>query len=324
MEVPGLEIGEPHSGLNWQQADQIAAVPAPSGGDDVSAIPDPAEYLVDAEDASMSESAVVTESTGPTAPDAAEPTLPPVVEEPRLPAVRLDIRRMFAQPADDDGGSASLLVVVECLNAKDEPVEADGIASIMVMGSDETGALKRIDRWDFTAEETAAAWQTSRLGDGLHLQLPLGETALPEAPLELWARLVSADGTKLLTRLPFETAKLGAIEDAAGETETAEAPAEETIPAATENGVAVAESAAGGAQAPNGGAAELPAPRWRASAKAAATGPRAEGFGSTLGPPGTGWAAGQGGTIGPGNSGNTGVAGNGQPAQWRRGDAVRR
>ena len=64
----------------------------------------------------------------------------------------------------------------------------------MVMAGETQEALKRVDRWDFTAEETQAAWQSSQLGDGLHLELPLATGPLPEGPLELWARLVNADG----------------------------------------------------------------------------------------------------------------------------------
>ena len=77
--------------------------------------------------------------------------------------------------------------------------------------------LKRVDRWDFTAEETQAAWQSSQLGDGLHLELPLGETVLPEGPLELWVRLVNAEGKKLLTRLPFAVGDLQPLDMASWE-----------------------------------------------------------------------------------------------------------
>jgi len=69
--------------------------------------------------------------------------------------------------------------------------------------------LMRLKRWDFTAEETITAWQSSDLGDGLHLELPLEMLKLPQTPLVLWVRLVTSDGRKLLTQLPFEASQLG-------------------------------------------------------------------------------------------------------------------
>jgi hypothetical protein len=322
MEVPGLEIGDPDSGLHWQRADQIATTDVASDGDAIAAIiPDPADYLVDAEKPVEAETPPAPVAAVATEVQAAEPTLPPVVDEPRLSAARLEIRHVFSQPASAEGGSASLLVVVEAINAKDEPVEAHGKASIMVMGRDKSGALRRVDRWDFTAEETAAAWQTSRLGDGFHLQLPLGEAALPEEPLELWARLVDEEGGKLLTRLPFEAATLVAIQEAASEVETAE------------TAVAVVESEPAEAAAVE----PLPAPQWRASAEPAATGPRAEGFASTLGSQGSGWTTRRGEQGATGKAGAAGKAGasgkaprvaNGPalvPASpWRRGGTTTR
>ena len=71
----------------------------------------------------------------------------------------------------------------------------------------------RIKRWDFTAEETAAAWQTSHFGDGLHLELPLEVAQLPAGPCELWVRLEAADGSKLLAQVPLEATTLATMED---------------------------------------------------------------------------------------------------------------
>jgi hypothetical protein len=79
------------------------------------------------------------------------------------------------------------------------------------MSGESLDSLKRVDRWDFTAEETSAAWQSSNLGDGLHLELPLDEKSLPDGPLELWARLVGPDGAKLLTRVPFTAGDLQSL-----------------------------------------------------------------------------------------------------------------
>ncbi|MBA3480451.1 MAG: hypothetical protein H0T51_01430 [Pirellulales bacterium] len=257
MEAPALEIG-PGVG---------AAAPL--------LIPDPIDYQADAESHLAAEAPTVSaaESTG-------EPALvAPQVSGPRLAAERLNIRRVFAEPAEDGKSPGSLLVVVEALNATDEPVDAIGAASLMIMVQDAPGSLKRIERWDFTAEETAAAWQSSNLGDGLHLELPLAKGELPDGELELWARVVNDDGAKLLTppdqAYRFEANQLASMEDAA----------EETVLAATEQPDAAPKAAkqppaAKSAPAEVASTAAAPRPQWRASA-VRLNQDRVEGFATT-------------------------------------------
>lgn len=119
-------------------------------------------------------------------------------------AERLEVKHLF-RGAGEESAPENLLTVVEALDENDEPVDLNGEVSLMVMTPDKTGQLKRLKRWNFTPAETVAAWQSSDLGDGLHLELPLEEIRLPNAPLELWVRLVTADNQKLLSKLPFET-----------------------------------------------------------------------------------------------------------------------
>ena len=165
-------------------------------------------------------------------------------------------------------------MVVEALNATDEPVDAIGAASIMIMAHDTPGSLKRIERWDFTAEETAAAWQSSNLGDGLHLELPLAKGELPEGELELWARVVNEDGAKLLTPADqayrFEASQLASMADAA----------EEPVLASTERPDAALETTEATAAAAK--------PQWRTSSVRLDQ-DRVEGFATTAGGNGSGW-----------------------------------
>lgn len=107
----------------------------------------------------------------------------------------------------------SLLAVVEALDANREPVDFNGEVSLMVMTT-ETDKPQRVKRWNFTAEELTTAWQSTDLGDGLHLELPLDAAELPATPLELWVRLVTSDGEKLLTQLPFDAGGLTALNSA--------------------------------------------------------------------------------------------------------------
>jgi len=203
------------------------------------------------------------------APADAGAELPPA-EEPAFDAARaiatqLQVRQVFTQPAPGDPTRLEgLLVVVEALNAMDEPVEAVGTASLMVMVRDASGIPQRVDRWDFTAEETRAAWQSSRLGDGLHLQLPLAGKELPGGQLELWARLADGDGGKLLTQLPFDAAALVALDDAIA------APVEAAIASAPVDAGPAVEPSATNLVSPapvEPAPAAAPAPTWRAATR---------------------------------------------------------
>jgi hypothetical protein len=169
-------------------------------------------------------------------------------------------------------------VVVEALNATDEPVDAIGEVSLMVMAGETQETLQRVERWDFTAEETQAAWQSSALGDGLHLELPLQSAELADGRLELWARLVNADGVKLLARVPFSASELGPLNlnaeqpVGADEAVAAAAPvAEQAVASAPTN----AEEPAAIAQAAvvNEQQKQPTGTLWRASNEPASTGP---------------------------------------------------
>lgn len=304
LEPPDLEIGDPSASLHWQKTEPVAAsptdqpaaeAPAAAPGDEAPPfIPDPVDYQVEADAVEPFAEAAVEQFAAPAPEELAEqsppddagveaplelegPELPPIADPSRAVAQRLEVRHAFTQPAPDDPAKlGGLLVVVEALNSMDEPVDAVGTISLMVMARDEQGVQRRVDRWDFTAEETRAAWQSSQLGDGLHLQLPLGATELPVGPLELWARLVDGDQQKLLTQLPFDAAELVAFDDAMA------APAEAAVATAAGDAASEAEELAGGEEVEAGPAAaeSLPAPTWRAATRDVALPNGAEGAGS--------------------------------------------
>lgn len=124
--------------------------------------------------------------------------VPQEAAQERFVAEQLKVRRLLRGSEEPGSG---LLVVVEALTEMNEPVDAVGVLSAMVLTAG--GQQKRVERWDFTPDEAAAAWQSTAMGDGLHLELPIMRGQLPEQPLELWIRLVTEDGRKLLTKLPF-------------------------------------------------------------------------------------------------------------------------
>jgi hypothetical protein len=276
MVAPELEIGS-GAALPWKRNESLAQapkLPPEPNGEATLLIPDPVDYE---EDSDHPAQASLTPAVQSTVETPSEPVLAAPAVNSRLSPEKLHIRHIFSQPpSQKDNGPSCLQVVVEVLNSTGEPVDGAGEASLMIMSQDAPGSLHRLERWDFTTEETTAAWQSSGLGDGLHLELPLGETQLPEGELELWARLVTPTGQKLLTKRPFDARRLGSMEEAVKQAAAtaAKPPEAESLnvgesPAATETNV-VAAAAEEHSQAP----------QWRASSIKLAPG-RVEGFATT-------------------------------------------
>jgi hypothetical protein len=126
------------------------------------------------------------------------------------------------------------------------------------------------------------------LGDGLHLELPLAKSQLPEGELELWARVVAADGRKLLTQIPLEPTQLASMADFNAEeslavesiTPTPLEPIAEPQPSDEPGDNQIAASSI------TKTVAEDPKPTWRASSVKLNEN-RVEGFATTAGGPAT-------------------------------------
>jgi hypothetical protein len=318
LEAPELQIGP--IGDASRDSEPIAATGAASSSAEADGpllIPDPVDYQADVD----AESAPESEPASAVADAVGEPTLAaPQVNAPRLTAQQLKVRRLFRERSKDGDSLGSLLVVVEGVNATDEPADVIGAASLMVMARDENGALRRVDRWDFTAEETAAAWQSSHLGDGLHLELPLTEEALPEGELELWARVVDDDGAKLLTSAEdpfrFEAGTLVAMADAPADAMRAsnDGLQLEPTPAEIEQPTPLQKAEHKGDAATKTAAAEALKPQWRASSIRLDK-DRVEGFATTAGNKPASW------TTTPIDGGQARVAaasGNTSRPKWQR------
>lgn len=226
MEVPDIDLQLEDTTTNVDDdlpLQQVAALELgyESAGGEMLTIPDPVDYVEDDGLSAASRTGEITETADVDAFDAEQEIADELFAEDQPAEVasrsdrapqRLEIKHLF-RGAGEKSDPKNLLTVVEALDENNEPVDLDGEVALMIMTPDESGNLKRLKRWNFTSEETVAAWQSSDLGDGLHLELPLEKVNLPKTPIELWARLVTADGRKLLTQLPFEAMILSALDE---------------------------------------------------------------------------------------------------------------
>jgi hypothetical protein len=213
LEAPELEleIGEP-IGANEEYYEE--ATPLPRTGTllaDGSFIPDPSAFQTSAVEEEIVEEPVIDDIAST---DLVEETHQPFEEDitptQRHEPEQLVVAHIFENAKEN---ATSLLSVIEARDASNEPADFNGKVSLMVMKLVQ-GKPQRVKRWDFTPEETNAAWQSSNLGDGLHLELPLEESELPAGPLEMWVRLETKDGRKILAQMAFEQATLASIDEA--------------------------------------------------------------------------------------------------------------
>ncbi|MCA9257685.1 MAG: hypothetical protein KDA61_00740 [Planctomycetales bacterium] len=202
-------------------------------------IPHPADFSSETSDAADA-SSTVAQTAGQSASRCDDPTLAPAQavedstvavvdsphtgESPRSTATKpsndasprspqsLSIRHVLVQSSGDE--EPALLVVLEWLDGLHEPIENNAAVSLMIMTTDAPGSYKPVDRWDFSSDEASSSWQSTLLGDGLHLQLPIGSTTIPDGAIELWARTVDKHGVKLLTKLQIDASKLPSLDEA--------------------------------------------------------------------------------------------------------------
>ncbi len=231
LEIPELQIGEPIGVLEELYNNATPLAEAEIEGTllaDGSFIPDPSAYQVAAIEETTGEGAYYVEepdmSVPPLEEQAAQVVEQEVIADASAPfeddltptrnrdPERLVISHVFRNSTEAEETS-SLLSVVEARDSSNEPADFNGKVSLMVMRVNDDKP-QRVKRWDFTPEETNAAWQSSNLGDGLHLELPLEGVELPAGSLELWVRLETIDGRKLLSQLAIDHASLVSIDQA--------------------------------------------------------------------------------------------------------------
>jgi hypothetical protein len=109
----------------------------------------------------------------------------------------------------NDAGGPRLLVDVQPLTPAGRAATFDGQASLMILSPSASGAPLSLARWDFSPDDARTAASDSPGRDGLRFRLELPGDAPLEAPTEIWVRLVTEQGEKLLASAPIDLRQPG-------------------------------------------------------------------------------------------------------------------
>jgi len=106
--------------------------------------------------------------------------------------------------ADGRHGDEGVSMVLEPRDAQGRLLPAAASISVVVLDPALTGQAARVARWDFSAQEIAAMYQKTALGEGFQLDM-LWPAVPPRHPeLKMFVRYTTADGRKLETDHAFK------------------------------------------------------------------------------------------------------------------------
>ncbi len=116
----------------------------------------------------------------------------------RIDHITLNRQLTGAHNRDRHPGDEGVYIVVEPRNKEDQVIDVPGKLTIVVMDPAKRGPDARIARWDYTMEEAADSFRQSIFGRGMHLELPWPAEPPQGRELELFVRLVTDDGRRLI------------------------------------------------------------------------------------------------------------------------------
>jgi len=215
---PGIPVepGNPHApGPDSGQA-------APGAGAAAGLLPEPDGPVPDLAPAATARKASSRTADAPRADrgsdgprPAAEKSDDPVplqgVETAPIEEILFDRSRIHGLEVDGKPGDDGIVGVIRARTAAGTHVAPAGDLSLMVIAPSPHGEPKRLARWDFTAAELASRRSRARGGTRLSVDLPWPAGPPKTGPFKLWARLVTPDGRKLLSRLDMEVDRAGKI-----------------------------------------------------------------------------------------------------------------
>jgi hypothetical protein len=96
------------------------------------------------------------------------------------------------------------MVVVEPRNKAGELIPPSGDLNVSLLDPAAGSEVEaRVGRWNFSTDETSRLYRRTTLGDGIQLNLLWQDQPPAHEKLELFVRLTTPDGRKLLTRRPI-------------------------------------------------------------------------------------------------------------------------
>lgn len=119
---------------------------------------------------------------------------------------KIVLNRMLTGGYNTSGksGHDGVMVVIEPHNAQGEVLTAPGDLSIVVVDPALGGAVSRVARWDFTANEVAARFRKTIVANGIQLEMPWPADPPQHEDLHVFVRYTTADGRKLEADKPIK------------------------------------------------------------------------------------------------------------------------
>lgn len=114
-----------------------------------------------------------------------------------IDTIEVDVHHGPPEPT----GEATLIALVRPRDPEGVVTLFQGEAAVMLRDPSRDSAAAKLARWDYTADEVAAAWRGLEENPALDFALVLPPAAPTGKSLELWVRLVDEAGEKTLARI---------------------------------------------------------------------------------------------------------------------------
>lgn len=116
----------------------------------------------------------------------------------------ITLNRMLTGGYDLDNrfGDEGVMVVVEPRNAAGRVINVPAQVSVVLLDPALPPPSARVARWDFTADEAANHFRTTRMVKGMQFQLPWPDTLPTQQDLHLHVRVIMTDGNEFRADRP--------------------------------------------------------------------------------------------------------------------------
>lgn len=115
----------------------------------------------------------------------------------RIHQIAIQPRLTGGYNADGRPGHEGITTFVQLLDAQGRLLRTAAPISVAVVDKAIPGAGSRVARWDYSAQEAAAQWRRTPLGEGVLIQAKWPKDPPVHAQLRLYVRLTTDDGRKL-------------------------------------------------------------------------------------------------------------------------------